>query len=260
MQAIIGLHKVFAQPSISGTSTIKVGYLDSGVSSNVVGNQYTTVDCGSVSLREYFGNVFDYAPFTEVYIYLPFIGIQKLDTGDVMRSTLHVVYHVDVLTGACLAEIRVTRDGAGGTIYTYTGNAAVQYPISSGSYMGIVASLASIAGGVVGTIGSGGALAPVAMGAVGGILNAHARVQHSGGFSGNAGAMGSKKPYLIITRPQTALADNFPSFEGYPANKYTTIGACSGYFRVRDVHLERIPATDDELNELNSLLKTGVIK
>lgn len=259
MQAIIGLHKVFAQPAISGTSTIKVGYLDSGVSSNVVGNQYVTVDCGSVNVLEYFGNVFDYDPFTQVYIYLPFVGIEKLNTGDVMRGNIGVKYHVDVLTGACLAEITITRDGAGGILYTFAGNCAVQYPVSSGSYMGIVASLASIAGGVVGTVASGGALAPVAMGAVSGIMNAHTRVNHSGAFSGNAGAMGVKKPYLIITRPQTCLADNFPAFDGYPANKTTTISECSGFVKCEVCHVENVPATDAELSEIEMLLKSGVI-
>lgn len=259
MQAIIGLHKVFAAPGISGESTIKVGYLDSGVHSNVVGSQYTTIDCGEISISEYFGNVFDYDPFTCVHIYLPFIGIEKLDTGDVMRGRLRVVYHVDVLTGACLAEIRVTRDGAGGTLYTYTGNCAVQYPISSGSYMGIIASMASVAGGVVGTIASGGALAPVAMGAVSGVLNAHTHVQHSGGFSGNAGAMGIKTPYVIITRPQTCLADNFPDLDGYPANKSTTLSSCSGFVKVKSCHVSGIPATDEELSEIEMLLKNGII-
>lgn len=259
MQAIIGLHKVFVNPVISGRQNIKVGYLDSGVASNVVGAQYVTVDCGSVTIPEYFGNVFDYDPFTQIYLYLPFVGIQRLDTGDVMRGTLNVVYHCDVLTGACLVEVNVFRDGGGGIIYTYTGNCAVQYPISSGSYMGIIASLASVVGGVVGTIATGGALAPVALGAVSGVMNAHTRVEHSGGFSGNAGAMGIKKPYVIITRPQTCLADNFPAFNGYPANKLTYIGDCTGYIKCDECHVEQVPGTDAELSELENLLKSGII-
>ena len=259
MQSIIGLHKIFAPPVISGTNTIHVGYLDSGVSSKIVGAQYVTVPCGSVSLSEYFGNVFDYDPFTEVSIYLPFIGIERLNVGDVMRSSIEVVYHVDVITGACLAEIKVTRDLSGGTLYTYSGNCAVQYPISSGSYMGIVASIASIAGGVVGTIASGGALAPIALGAVNGALGARTRVEHSGGFSGNAGAMGIKKPYLIISRPQTALANTFPAFDGYPANESVILNNCTGFIRCNEVHLENVPATSDELNEIESLLKSGII-
>ena len=110
MQAIIGVHKVFAPPIIAGRRNIKVGYLDSGVSSNYVGNQYSEVDCGSVSLGEFFGNVLDYHPFTSVNLYLPFVGVVKLDTADVMRSTISVKYGVDVLTGDCLAKVSVERE------------------------------------------------------------------------------------------------------------------------------------------------------
>lgn len=259
MQAIIGLHKVFCAPAISGRGNIKVGYLDSGVQTNLVASQYVTVDCGSVTLREYFGNVMDYDPFTKVSIYLPFIGIEPLDVGEVMRSTLTVVYHVDVLTGACLAEVSVTRDGAGGILYSYAGNAAVQYPISSGSYMGIFSSALSIAGGIAGTIATGGALAPLAMGTASGILSARTRVQHSGSFSGNAGAMGARVPYLIITRPQSALAPDFAGYEGIPANHTVTIGGCSGFIRCKVAHLEGVPATLSELTELESVLSEGII-
>lgn len=259
MQAIIGLHKVFCTPTISGRGTIKVGYLDSQVPTNLVSGQYVTISCGSVTLPEYFGNVMDYDPYTRISIYLPFVGIVPLDTGDVMRGQISVTYHIDVLTGACLAEVSVTRDLAGGILYTYSGNAAVQYPLSSGSYMGILSSIVSVAGGIAGTIASGGAMAPLAMGAASGILSARTRVQHSGGFSGNAGAMGARVPYLIVTRPQSALANSYEYFEGVPANYQTTIGRCSGYIRCKVAHLEGVPATRIELDELEELLSTGVL-
>ena len=259
MQAIIGLHKVYATPATSGSQNIKVGYLDSGVSANVVSNQYTTIDCGTVSLPEYFYNVFDYAPYTDINLYLPFIGIVGLDVADVMRSSIHIIYHVDVLSGACLAEVEVIRDSAGGTLYQYTGNASVTLPISSGSYMGIVSSIAGIAGGIAGTIASGGSALPLIASSAGSILNARTKVEHSGGFSGNAGAMGSKIPYLIISRPQVELADNFEKYIGYPTNITTTLESCSGFVNVLECHLENINATDSELNEIESLLKGGII-
>lgn len=259
MQAIIGLHKVYATPATSGSQNIKVGYLDSGVSANVVSNQYTTIDCGTVSLPEYFYNVFDYAPYTDINLYLPFIGIVGLDVADVMRSSIHIIYHVDVLSGACLAEVEVIRDSAGGTLYQYTGNASVTLPISSGSYMGIVSSIAGIAGGIAGTIASGGSALPLIASSAGSILNARTKVEHSGGFSGNAGAMGSKIPYLIISRPQVELANNFEKYIGYPTNITTTLESCSGFVNVLECHLENINATDSELNEIESLLKVGII-
>ena len=259
MQAIIGLHKVYATPAINGTQNIKVGYLDSGVSSNVVSNQYTTIDCGTVSLSEYFYNVFDYAPYTDINLYLPFIGIVGLDVADIMRSSINIIYHVDVLSGACLAEVKVIRDSAGGTLYQYTGNASVTLPISSGSYMGIISSIAGIAGGIAGTIASGGSALPLLASSAGSLLNARTKVEHSGGFSGNAGAMGSKIPYLIISRPQVDLANKFEKYIGYPANITTTLASCSGFVTVLECHLENINATDSELNEIESLLKGGIM-
>lgn len=259
MQAIIGLHKVFATPATNGTQNIKVGYLDSGVSANVVSNQYTTIDCGTVSLSEYFYNVFDYAPYTDINLYLPFIGIVNLDVADVMRSSIHIIYHVDVLSGACLAEVKVIRDSAGGTLYQYTGNASVTLPISSGSYMGIISSIAGIAGGIAGTIASGGSALPLLASSAGSLLNARTKVEHSGGFSGNAGAMGSKIPYLIISRPQIDLANKFEKYIGYPANVTTTLASCTGFVNVLECHLENINATDSELNEIESLLKGGIL-
>lgn len=260
MQAIIGIHKVFAAPSTGGTATIKVGYLDSQVSSAWVDNQYTTVDCGSVSLKEYFGNVFDYAPYTKIQLYLPFIGIVDLDVGDVMRATISVKYHVDVLTGACLADVKVNRDGAGGVLYQYAGSAIVTYPVSAGNYMGMLAGVLSVAGGVAGTILSGGALAPALIGGAVGASHLHTDVSHSGGFSGCAGAMGSKKPYLIVSRPQIAMADNYQHYTGIPANSRVTLGSCSGYAKVKSVYVNSITrATEEEKNMIEAELKAGVL-
>lgn len=261
MQSIIGLHKIFAAPSISGSSTIHVGYLDSGVGSNTVGAQYTDVNCGSVKVSEQFGNAFDYTD-THVRLYLPFIGIVDLDTSDVMRGTVSVVYHVDVITGACLAEVKVTRDGSGGTLYQYAGDAAVRYPISSGSYMGVVSGVLSAVGGIASAFMTGGATLPMAAGAVaGGMSQAKTQVQHSGNFSGCAGAMGIKKPYLIIERPQTMLASGFENYQGKGANKVVTVGTVSGYFKLTDVHVNDVgKASESEIEQIRAALENGVIK
>lgn len=259
MESIIGLHKVYASPVIGGKSNIKVGYLDSGVSSNFVSNQYTKIDCGTVNLQEYFGNVFDYSPYTTVELYLPCIGFVQLDVANVMRSSINIVYTVDVLTGACLAEVNVRRDNSGGVLYSYSGNCASQYPLSSGSYMGIVSSVIGVAGSIVGTVASGGSLAPLALGATSGLLNAKTHVQHSGSLSGNSGVMGGKIPYIIITRPQTNMAENYEHFQGLPSNVYTQLSACHGFTKVKNVNVRNINAESEELDEIKTLLLDGVI-
>lgn len=267
MQAIIGVHKVFCTPSIGGSTTIKCGYLDSEVPSNWVSNQYTHIDCGTVNLPEYFGNVFDYDPFTRVSLFLPCVGIVPLDVAEVMRSSINVKLHCDVLTGALLAEVNVIRDQAGGILYTYSGSCIVTYPVSSGTYVGAVANVvsvaASVAAGIMGTVASGGALAPAAVGAAGaavsGLAHTRTNVQHSGSFSGAAGVMGGKIPYLIITRPQTRMADQYPAYDGVPANFTSRLGACTGYVKVKEVHLKVPNAYESEIAEIEQLLHQGVL-
>ena len=259
MDAIIGLHKIYATPATGSAQNIKVGYLDSGVPSKIVTEQYTTVDCGTVNCYEHFGNVLDYTPYTNLRLYLPFIGIIDLSNSDVMRSNINVVYHVDVLTGACLAEVKIKRDGGGGTLYQYAGNACTTLPISSGSYMGVISSVSSVATRALAGFASGGALGAVASGATG-VLNAQGtNVVHSGGFSGNAGAMGCKKPYLIIERPQTETADNTAKLLGYGSNLFVQLKTCKGLTRVKGVHVDAVPATKDEKKLIEDKLLDGVI-
>ena len=260
MQAIIGVHKVFAIPHTGGSQNIKCGYLDSGVASAVVTSQYTTVDCGSASLREYFGNVFDYDPFTKVSIFLPFIGIVPLNTADVMRSTVSVKYKVDVITGACLAEVSISRDGGGGILYTYGGSAIVTYPVSSGSYVGAVQAALSTAIGIGSAIATGGASLGASAGMIlGGLSHAKTQVQHSGQFSGSSGAMGGKKPYLIISRPQTRTPSKIGEYKGIPSNAIHKLSSCTGFVKVNEVHIKSKTAYDNEIQEIESLLKSGVI-
>ena len=255
MQGIIGIHKIFVTPSISGSGTIVCGYLDSNVPSNIVGAQYVEADCGTVFLPEYFGNVLDYEQ-TELYIYLPFVGIQRLDVSQCMRGVIGVKYKVDVYTGACLAEISVTRDSSGGVLYTYSGDCAVRYPVSSGSYMGVVSGILTTVGAVAGGIITGNPLL-AGMGAISGIGSMKTDVQHSGNLSGNSGAMGGKKPYLIIKRPQTAYTA-FAGLQGYGANSAINIGALSGFVRFSDIKIDIGNATEEEKQELETLCKSGI--
>lgn len=269
IEGVISLHKVFAPPVDSGSGNIVVGTLDSGVASATVNQQYVEVDCGSVTLSEDFGNVFDYDPYTKVALYLPFVGIVPLNVADVMRSTINVKYGVDVFTGACIAMVSVSRDGNAATLYQYSGNCAVHYPLSNVQQSQLLSGLITVAAGIGAIVASGGAAAPAVSGAASaagvasgasGVLSAlHTNVGRSGGFSANAGAMGIKIPYLIIERPQTKVAETFPRLIGYPTNYSVKLGSCSNHVVVKHVHVEGINATESELEQIESLLKTGVL-
>lgn len=259
MQGIIGLHQVYFTPSHDGTSTIHCGYLDSGVSSDYTATRYIKVDCGSIDVKEVFGNVFDYDPLTTIECYLPFIGIVPIKVGDVMRSTLSIEYVCDVLTGACLCNMYVNRDDAKCVLYTYGGNCAVNYPLSSGSYMGIVSALAGVGISLGGAIATGGASLPLSIaGGIASMMNAHTNVKTSGGYSGNTGAMGIKKPYLIIKNTLSAMPDNYNKYIGNPYNNTKKINECKGFTQANVIHLHG-DMLQQEKEEIVNLFNSGVI-
>lgn len=265
IDAVFTLHKVFVHPNSSGSSNIVVGSIDSGIPSAVVSSQYTKLDCGSINLDEYFGNVFDYAPYTIIQLYLPFIGIVELDPAYCMRSSISVFYTVDVFTGACVAKVGCKRDGYDICVYEFTGSCSVEYPVSYHSYSSIVSSI--ISGAISATAGALGTYIttnpmPAIYGASAAAhqaMSGRSEIRHSGSFAGAHGAMGIRKPYLIISRPILEMADDFAYFDGYPANQTVSVGSCAGYIKAKECHLNIPNAYKSELEELDALFKSGVI-
>lgn len=256
MDCIISLHMIYATPSTNGKQNIILGYLDSGVSANVVNNQFINIDCGSVNTVEYFGDARDYvAPYTVVECYLPFIGIVKLKTEDIIGSDINIIYTLDVLTGAILCKIFVTKNGAKQQLYTFNGNASVQIPLTGSDRTRLLSG--AITGAVAG-ITAGGLIGAVAGGVAGGLMGGTS-IERSGNFSANSGALGIKKPYLIISRKTPYDADNYNDYYGYPTNKTVVLNNCKGFTRVKDIHVNIPNATNEEKNEIETLLKNGIV-
>ena len=256
MDCIISLHMIYTTPSTNGKQNIILGYLDSGVSANVVVNQFINIDCGSVNTVEYFGDARDYvSPYTDVECYLPFIGIVKLKTEDIIGSNINIIYTLDVLTGAILCKIFVTKNGAKQQLYTFNGNASVQIPLTGSDRTRLLSG--AITGAAAG-ITTGGLIGAVAGGVAGGLMGGTS-IERSGNFSANSGALGIKKPYLIISRKTPYDADNYNDYYGYPSNKTVVLNSCKGFTRVKDIHVNIPNATNEEKNEIETLLKNGII-
>lgn len=262
LDGIISFMKVYVDAPTSGSDTIKVGVLDSDVSSPVVSGQFVTVECGSLNVSEKFYNATDYSPFVSMHLYLPFIGIVELDIDEFMSGEIKVTYHVDVYTGTCLAEVKSRRspDMPEWTIvYTFSGNASQQLPLTSAEFSGALSSLVGVVGGGL-AVASGGGLGLLAgtSGIAHAVSHEMVHLAHSGSLSANAGIMGARTPYLILTRRRSYDANGYSELYGYPSNKTVFLNNCSGYVKVKDIRLETV-ATDSERLEIENLLKAGVI-
>ena len=256
MDAIIGAQIVPVDPGSSGTKVITVGAISTGVAMDVAAAQYVSVDCGSLTIPQFFGSALDYSPYTKYSIYLPYVGTQTLKTDEVIGKTISVKYHIDILSGALTAFIIVD----GEVFYEYGGNCAVLIPITSQSWAQAITSTIQLAASIGGTIASGGASAA---GLVNTTANAVAamkpEIQRSGSVSGSSGLLGNQSPFLIAELPRQSLAANYQKYVGFPSNITEMLGNLSGYTQVDECHLEGIPCTADELTEIETLLKGGVI-
>jgi hypothetical protein len=274
MDAVIGLHEIYCTPTESATDVnIRAGFLESNVPSRLVTSRYTEIKCGAVSVPEYWNNYLDYSPYTKSYCYLPFIGIVELNTDDIVGSGVEITYRIDVYNGSCIALITTAKPNSAESVtYQFEGNCAVSVPITSGMMSAVqnaligVATTALSAGATAAvTVATGGTALPaavlagsVAAGATKQGLTSKNQVQYSGSFGSSYGAMGLKKPFLIIKRPRQKVVYGYNENYGYPSHKMVLVSTCTGYLRAREVDVISPTATEEEKKMIENLLKTGV--
>lgn len=279
---LLGLSILPVSPTVSGRHSIYFGNIDSGVSCNVVANQFLKVDMGSLTLSETYASAFDYAPSTQVDIYLPFIGSHGLNTNDVMGSKLHLIYKFDLLSGGCIAELFINHTSQGnkskglsynpnmGLAYTFSGQCSCSIPLTSNNYNGMIQSIIQS----VGTIGGIGAsvatgnpalgIASVATSAASIGLQANTpTVQRSGSIGSSNALLSCLTPYLSVQRAHVCKPGHFYSKRGIPSQVYvdniSSVGT-GNYFQISDcVDLHANGASDTELAEIKNILTSGAV-
>ncbi len=259
--------------------------------------QFQQIHFGSYLFLDDTGTYLDYAPYTKVSIYLPGIGIRELNIDDVINKRIWVVYNCDNVTGQFQAFISTSaeyQDEKHSSVrYSFSGQVAAPFPISQENWgntfiAGATLAAGALAGGVAAAgsaaaagSGAGAAAGSAAAGAAeagaaggitasgiaGGAVNignsltslAKPSITRSGTVSGTTSLFGVKKPYLIVERPNWQSYRGFASVKGYPCGQYWKLGDISGYAVIESCHLSGIPGTVGEINEIEALLKGGVI-
>ena len=265
MDALISLALFPVNPPTDGTHNIALGYIDSGVAAPRVADQFMTVQTSGLVVPHKYNSYLDYAPYTRAEIFLPFIGFQPLNINDIMGKSVDVVYNIDLLSGICTAIVHAN----GQSLYSYSGNMAMFLPLSAGNWarmltpiFGMVGGIATMGAGIGGVISGAPLLASTSMAVRGaesiGNLDGNS-VSRSGGISGNAGIMGDYQPFIVVTRPINDKPSTYDSNIGQTYNKSARLGTLSGFTVVEEAHIEGMNATDAEKQEIERLLKEGVI-
>lgn len=257
MDAILGLSIVPVAVPNGSARPIIVGNIVTDVSIKVATAQFIEVQCGSLNVNEFWSGYLDYEPYTKAEIYLPFCGVHQISVDDVMNKTIEARYHVDILSGACCAYVKC----GDSVLYQFIGQCSSSIPISGNDFTNVINGVLSATTAIGSLVATGGASAPLAVPALSATaLNAmKPNIEKSGAMGGTGGMLAIQKPYLVLTRPKQAHPENQNHYTGYPSFITENLGDLSGYTEIEKIHLEGIPATDEELTEIETLLKGGVI-
>lgn len=169
MDYLIALNIFPCNPSVGTQRAIKIGSWTTTITMSPILSQWYEFDCGEIVVNEYWGSALDYAPYTKLSLFLPFIGSVQLNTDEVMGKRLGVKYRIDLLSGQCVAMVSI-----GGlnvqtsVLYQYTGECSVSVPLTGADWSRIY----SAAIGAVGTAISGGIAAGAVGAAAGGATSA----------------------------------------------------------------------------------------
>lgn len=291
MDVILSLHTI-PYANSDGTfvfstqaSNIALAGIDSGIASRKVLKDNFQDFVGTVNLNSFVRHNFvDFPPYTELSIYLPYLGYVDLDLNDFRDrigddDTLGLHYIVEPMTGNFIAKItsfKKNYKGAkdaetsslnGSVMYSFSGNMARQLPLVN-RHFDILGGLAGIGSSLL----MGGAQASIAKkpitGIIGGIAGAVGsaidmmtpKISHNGNLGGNFGYLDSNVARIIMRSTPYYIPSNYGLTTGYVVNSYySSFANLLGLVVIENwIPKNMSRATLEEIIELEKLLKEGV--
>lgn len=249
-----------------------------------ISNEFCEFDCGEVRIEPYWDSFLDFQPYTRMQLFLPFIGFIDLQVDEIMGATLGVKYHINVVTGDCIAYVLSSGDtdsfyGAKHKhiMSQHAGNCGMRVPIGRVSYdaeigasfqllamglgMGVSAAMVSEGLSDPSNISDSQVANQVSSATMTFVNGQKTGIKRSGAISGAAGYMGTVTPYIVRIIPRHKIPDNYKELKGYPCNKGNSLRDFegTGYAAVEDIQLNNIPAMEDERSEIMDWLRKGVL-
>lgn len=237
MDGIISLNISHFSATTSGSEPISFYGQPSGYTAPIVSSLTHVKDCGTIDVNELISGWLSYNDNVKLKVYLPYCGTFDLSTNILMGGRLTLKYVIDVLTGACVAEIECSRSSRNGIeedsykapVYRFTGNVFQQVPISAVDYSGIIQGQLGLAAGAA-SIASGNLIGGV--NAAFNAMTAHPTVSTIGNAGASYGYMSDQVPYLIYEFPCYNMPEQYAAYYGEPIYDFKIIGSCKGLIYV----------------------------
>ena len=248
-------------------------------------NMSPIVDLGYFDVKPEFNSFLDYAPYTSIGLYIPYVGLIELDPALYMNHRVSVKMIIDISTGTCTAMVYKDDN----YITYHTGVVGIEVPITAPSAQNtdrIMQGQALSAGATaLGLIGAAAGAPMAAVGAMAGLtamagkeISNYDRVSMNGGqqASPSCGLYAPNKCYIVIARPKIALdtvaeTNQYNKEVGFAMNKPTTMydylqslgtvnGATISGTLADHVDYQSYTGnlTPDELEEVSKLVAEGI--
>lgn len=248
----------------------------SGTSQQVILGQYATnVNAKKVSSRVLYDAVTiqipwratDWRrnePYTEIYLYIPYVGNIKMPNGILIGEThLRIYAVVDLLSGDAIFRVYV--EPTDKLIASYSVNIGASYPIGASNISPAqgITGLAGAAGAIAAGVAKGGAAGAAigALGAIQGIMAANTPNSSSiGGGGGGAtqGLQGVCTVSVITHNVNTGQGEaDTAAIMGTPTMCVRPLASVEGYLETRGAAISG-NMTATEHAELNAMLDSGI--
>lgn len=252
-----------APGAITGTSeTIWLGTWNSQYTGKRITNRIV-LDSADVAIPWQFADWRRNSPYTELYLYVPFVGLISLSPGDLIADTnIHILASLDVISGDVVFEVST---GTGRYIGQYGGNIAGAYAIGSSAVsigQQVVTAIGATAAGAA-IIATGGSAAVMAAGigasGITGIIASNTPTPSCITSGGGGASLGlAATCYCISVTHDTNVAPNSVSASiGTPTMEQKTLSSLSGFVQTRCASVSA-PFYDGIIDECNRLLDGGV--
>lgn len=203
------------------------------------------------------------APYHELYLYIPYIGVISLPPSDLVGETqIFVNAHVYLSTGDASITVRTSSR----QIAQYNTNLSAPFEIgaSNATPASAFSSGAAAVGGAIASVFTGGAAAVAAglgagSAAIQGVTNNIQGMPSS--IGGNAGgavfAVGNTCYLASVFHDTNVLPDSVSAVIGTPTNEVKSLAALTGYVETRCASVAG-DMLESERTQLNRLLDGGI--
>lgn len=116
----------------SGSDSIFIGNVNlteqaSDCTGYTVDTTTRTITVGTLDIPEVYSSFLDYQPYTNLSIFLPYIGFKTLPPNLFMGKTIKVEYAFDLITGACKALLSAN----GKFVLSFDGDCMIKIPLTA---------------------------------------------------------------------------------------------------------------------------------